>query len=253
MRNKERWAPSKYVYKRGKLVASRDRKEVGISSRLIVDLIAASYDQYLATYARGKLIDLGCGKVPLFEAYRNYAAINICIDWGNSLHGNAHLDAACDLTKDLPFRDSEFDTVILADVLEHIPQPEQIWKEMSRILTDRGRLLISVPFYYPVHEAPHDYFRYTEFALRRLAESWGFTVLVLEPMGGVPAILADVLAKNLLIVPKVGAYPAIILQHLTTLFLNTRLGRKISRVTSAAFPIEYFLVAERVRDRANGL
>ena len=40
MRNKEKWKPSKYIYKKGRLIASRDPKEVGISSRLIADLIA---------------------------------------------------------------------------------------------------------------------------------------------------------------------------------------------------------------------
>lgn len=40
MKQRDAWKPSKYVYKHGKLIASRDSNEVGIASRLITDLIA---------------------------------------------------------------------------------------------------------------------------------------------------------------------------------------------------------------------
>ena len=80
MRNYDIWQPSKYVYRNGKLTASRDEREVGVSSRLIVDLVAGVYDKGLRQYARGKLLDLGCGKVPLFMAYRDYLTHNVCAD-----------------------------------------------------------------------------------------------------------------------------------------------------------------------------
>jgi SAM-dependent methyltransferase len=41
------------------------------------------------------------------------------------------LDFECDLTKPLPFADGEFDTIILSDVLEHVPQPERLWSEIA--------------------------------------------------------------------------------------------------------------------------
>jgi hypothetical protein len=70
MKNKEDWKPSKFVYENGRLIGSRDPSEVSISSRLITDVIANFYDQYLKQYARGRLLDLGCGKVPLYATYR---------------------------------------------------------------------------------------------------------------------------------------------------------------------------------------
>ena len=92
MRNKEKWSPSKYIHKKGKLVASRDRKEVGIGSRLIADLVAELYDRNLKQHAKGKLLDLGCGNVPLYGAYRELVTDNICVDWGNTLHKSEYLD-----------------------------------------------------------------------------------------------------------------------------------------------------------------
>ena len=138
MKNRDKWQPSKYVYKKGKLIASRNRNEVGVGSRLMADLIAQFYDKTLRKYAKGKLLDLGCGKVPLYSAYKEYITDNICVDWEEGSHKNEYIDFECDLTKVLPFKDEEFDTIILSDVLEHIPQPEQLWKEMYRILSING-------------------------------------------------------------------------------------------------------------------
>jgi SAM-dependent methyltransferase len=245
MKNRDKWQPSKYIIKNGKLVASRDKKEVGVGSRLITDLIAGFYDKYLRLYAKGKLLDLGCGKVPLFTAYKDYVTGNICVDWENTKHKNEYLDFECDLTKLLPFEDKEFDTIILSDVLEHIFQPEHLWKEMSRILSINGTVIMNAPFFYCLHERPYDYYRYTEFSLRLFVENAGLSLVRLEPIGGTPEILADIFAKHVQFIPFMGNGLAIAIQYTTELFIKTTLGKKISKATSQAFPLGYFLVAEK--------
>ena len=246
MRNKDLWVPTKYVQRCGKLTASPDRKQVGVGSRVMASLIAACFDAYLRQYARGRLIDLGCGTVPLYAAYEPFITENVCVDWGGTTHSSLYVDQECDLAGDLPFANCDFDTIILSDVLEHIPQPEGLWREMARILAPGGRVLLSVPFLYWVHEAPHDYYRYTEFALRRFAHQVGLKILVLRPLGGAPEVLADVLAKNLLMyLPVVGKWCAAAIQGGTRALVGTRLGRRLSDGTAAAFPIGYFLVAEK--------
>jgi 2-polyprenyl-3-methyl-5-hydroxy-6-metoxy-1,4-benzoquinol methylase len=115
------WKPSKYVRRRGRLMASRDVREVGIGSRLNADLVAAVYDRELRLHARGRLLDLGCGKVPLHDSYKDFVSGSVCVDWANTAHKNPHLDLECDLTQALPFADLEFETILLSDVLEHIP------------------------------------------------------------------------------------------------------------------------------------
>ncbi len=49
-----------------KLKASRDPHEAFFGSWLFGDLIAAWYSQSLPQHARRKVLDLGCGKVPLY-------------------------------------------------------------------------------------------------------------------------------------------------------------------------------------------
>lgn len=245
MKSCDKWQPSKFVYKNGKLIASRDTEEVGVGSRLIADLIAQIYDKNLQQHAKGKLLDLGCGKVPLYHAYKNYITDNICVDWQNSLHKNEFLDFECNLNEILPFENEEFDSIILSDVLEHIPQPELLWKEMSRVLAKGGKIIMNVPFYYWIHEHPYDYYRYTEFALRRFVELSGLKLIQLEPFGGAPEIMADIFAKNVIRVPKIGRLLAILIQSFTGFFIKTKLGGKISEATKYNFPFGYFLVAEK--------
>ena len=246
MRNQDKWTPSKFAFRNGELVASRNPKELGSASRLMANVIASFYGKNIPHHVSGRLIDLGCGKVPLFAAYRNYISENICVDWGETLHKNEYLDHECDLTKELPFRDGEFNTVILSDVLEHLPQPEHIWKEMARILAVGGKALISVPFYYWLHEVPHDYYRYTEYGLRRFAQLHNFKVVLLKPLGGTPEILADILAKHLQYVPLIGNILAIGVQSLTSAFVRTNVGKRLSERTSKLFPFGYFLVVEKI-------
>jgi len=246
MKNHDKWQPSKYIFKKGRLTASRDRKEVGVASRLMADLVAKFYDKTLRQHATGKLLDLGCGKVPLYLAYKEYITDSICVDWENTLHKNEYLDFECDLTKDLPFEDNEFNTIILSDVLEHIPQPENLWKEMFRILSTDGKLILNVPFYYWIHEQPHDYYRYTEFALKRFVDDSGLTLVQLECIGGSPEVFADFLAKHFQFLPLIGTPLAICIQYIIGIFIKTALGKKISDKTSKAFPLGYHLVAKKM-------
>ena len=245
MKSKEIWKPSKYIYHKNKLIASRDRKEVGVGSRLIADLVANAYEENLKKHAKGQLLDLGCGHVPLYAAYKNYITKNICVDWENTAHKNVYLDFVCDITKPLPFSDEEFDTIILSDVLEHIAEPELLLKELARILSPGGKVLINVPFYYWLHEQPHDYYRYTEFALKRFINQVNLKLIYLNPIGGAPEVLADIVSKNFLNLRIIGRPLAIFTQWIAMMFIKTKFGARQSTKTASSFPFGYFLIAEK--------
>ena len=246
MRNKNKWKPTKYVYKKGKLRSSKDYREVGVSSRLITDLIAEVYDVKLKKHFKGKILDLGCGKAPLYELYKGYTSEVICTDWQKSLHDNEFIDKITDLNKNLDFKDSEFDTVLLSDVLEHILYPHNLLKEIYRILKPDGCLIMNVPFFYWLHEEPFDYFRYTKFALAYLTINSGLRVLELRAYGGVLEVLADLISKIVIIIPFVGKIISTFIQKVTWIFLKTKFGERISKKTSEKFPLGYYMVAQKV-------
>jgi SAM-dependent methyltransferase len=241
MKHPERWQPSKFVTRRGALSVSHDPVQLGVSSRLAAHLVAQCYDRYLGQHARGRLLDLGCGKVPLYAAYRAFVGDVICVDWEDS----EHIDLCVDLCAALPFADEEFNTIVLSDVLEHVPTPESLWREMSRVLSPRGKIIVNVPFYYWLHGQPHDYYRYTEFALNRFVREAGLTMVTLERLGGAPEIVVDILAKHLVRIPGAGVPLAIAAQSLCLLGRRSRLWGRLFDRTGPEFPFGYFLIAEK--------
>ena len=245
MKNSERWLPTKFEFRNGKLRHSRKTQYVKIESRLVVDSVAKLYEKYLPVYAKDNLLDLGCGNVPLYGLYSSISPDPTCVDWGSSQHENIHLDVEADLSKPLEFNDNTFNTVILSDVLEHIPEPEKLIKEVYRILKKDGRLIMNVPFYYWLHEQPHDFYRYTNFALERFSINAGFTIELLETTGGAPEILADIIAKNIASIPFLGGLLARFIQSTVGFIVNTKWGRRISKKTSKNFPLGYFMVTQK--------
>ena len=83
-----------------------------------------------------------------------------------------------------PWTTRRFDHVVLTQVLEHVPEPARVLAELHRVLKPGGTLWLTAPFFYAEHERPYDFFRYTQFGLRRLLESAGFEVLEVEWMEG---------------------------------------------------------------------
>jgi SAM-dependent methyltransferase len=249
MRNAVEWQPTKFVSKRGRLQATHDTQQLHVASRLMAELIAAAYDQALKVHATGRLLDMGCGKVPLYEGYRPYVSEIQCIDWPSSPHGCEFLDKVCDLADHIPYPDESFDTIILSDVLEHLPEPMHCWREMNRLLAPAGKVLLNAPFYYQVHEAPHDFYRYTEFALRRFADESGFAVLELRNLGGAAETYADLTSKLLASV-KLG-WVAAALQSAASAFSKSRWGVRLSERTGERFPLAYFMIAQKVEPCPN--
>jgi SAM-dependent methyltransferase len=221
-------------------VGSRDPAELNVSSRLAADVVAEIYQQQLPKHARGRLLDLGCGKVPLFALYRPFVSDIVCVDW----HDSEHIDFVADLTDKLPFDDGEFDTIVLSDVLEHIAAPDRLWREMARVLKHGGRIILNVPFFYWVHEQPHDYYRYTEFALARFVRESGLRLLLLVRTGGSLEVVTDIVSKHVVAAP-LGKTAASMAQAAVAVVRRTRLGMLLSERTSRNFPFGYFLVAQK--------
>ena len=241
MRNETIWRPTKYVQRGGRWRTSLDTKEVGVGSRLISDAVAKRYAEHLASCAHGRLLDLGCGKAPLYGVYRSLVTNVTCCDWADDVH----VDVVSDLAQPLPFADGAFDTIILSDVLEHAPDPALVWREMSRVLSPGGHIVMNVPFFYWLHAHPHDYYRFTEFALARFSTVNGLKVLRLEPIGGVLEVWADLHAKLMARIPIAGAPLAAMLQIVIGLWGRCRWGKHIAKVSARHFPLGYFVIAQK--------
>src|SRR5688572_20487547 len=106
MKTSSDWKPSKFIKdKNGRLIASRDKQEVYPASRFLADLTATWYDKNLKKYARGRLLDLGCGQAPLYGVYAPLVDDVVLADWEKSQYTNKQVDVRCDITKPLSFED----------------------------------------------------------------------------------------------------------------------------------------------------
>jgi SAM-dependent methyltransferase len=91
-----------------------------------------------------------------------------------------------DFEKPFPLPDQSFDSVLCINVLEHVYHYQRVVSEIHRILKPGGTLYLSVPFFFNIHGSPHDYFRYTEQALRRILTEAGFREVEVVVVGEGP-------------------------------------------------------------------
>jgi SAM-dependent methyltransferase len=242
MKNKELWKATKFILKENHFDISDDPSYVPLSSRFIGSIQAEVYQKIIKESAKGLLLDLGCGNVPLYEMYKNYIIDNICVDWGKSYNEDLHIDYEVDLNSDrLPFESETFETILLTDVLEHIMCPDKLMAEVSRLLKPNGNVILTVPFLYWLHEIPHDYYRYTEYGLRYFCEKNNLTVTTLEAYGGAPEVVLDMFAKNS---AKSKIFSSLLFKF-SKFFIKTKIGGHLSAKTSRYFPIGYCLVARK--------
>lgn len=77
-----------------------------------------------------------------------------------------------------------YDAVVLTQVLEHVPNPELVLRELARVTRPGGKLLLSVPMTCPLHGEPWHFFNFTHHGLARLAAASGWRVAECEKVGG---------------------------------------------------------------------
>lgn len=130
-----------------------------------------------------RVLDLGCGdgRYAGVVAAKGYTVI------GLDRRGTARQligDAS-----DLPFRDAVFEGILCTEVIEHLPDIDRALADAVRVLAPSGWLMLSCPFMYPLHEAPYDYTRLTEFGLQNLLGRHRIQVIQIARRGDLIALL----------------------------------------------------------------
>lgn len=140
--------------------------------------------KWVARYSNGRVLDIGCAD-RWIQLHLPGSCQYIGLDYpatGGQLYG-AHPDVFADASR-LPFQNESIDTVVMLEVLEHLRQPREALLEIARVVRREGRVLLSMPFLYPIHDAPHDYQRYTPHGLKRELDYAGLSIDSLRPAMG---------------------------------------------------------------------
>jgi SAM-dependent methyltransferase len=163
----------------------------------------------------------------------------------------------CDLAQ-IPVEDNRFDAVILSQVMEHLPDPLTVLKELHRVLKPGGMLFYSGPLWYEEHEQPYDFYRYTQFALRHLFAKAAFEIEDLRWLEGYLATVTRQLRRMASALPlSFSAYggglfgvPIYILGvvfKICARFLAYAFAHAASRAryTGKGYPINYLAIVRR--------
>src|SRR5260221_3207042 len=94
-----------------------------------------------------RVLDLGCGRGGVMELlWREVRrAVGVDPDLASLREHRAGLLLVCARGEALPFEKASFDAVIGLWLLEHLPQPEVVLREIGPVLAPAGRFLFLTP------------------------------------------------------------------------------------------------------------
>jgi SAM-dependent methyltransferase len=125
---------------------------------MLKKIVRPKVEAFLKQHASNvRVLDVGASSVRYRELFPNKISLDLFAENHPDVVGDAHA---------LPFADEAFPMVMCVEVLEHVLDPRQVARELSRVLAPGGKLILTTRFMYPLHEAPHDNWRFTEFVLR---------------------------------------------------------------------------------------
>jgi len=141
-------------------------------------------------YAKGKLLDIGCGNKPYEVWCREFVTEYIGCD---IVQSSANKVDVLSQANQIPLEMESFDTILSTQAIEHIEDYQGMLNEAYRLLKPNGYFILSGPMYWYLHEEPYDFFRFTKHGFKYVLEKAGFEVCEIVSNGGAWATLGQVL------------------------------------------------------------
>lgn len=133
---------------------------------------------------KGVVLDIGCRDKPFYSIFKERVNRYIGIDIDFNTKWRDKIDCLAD-GRNLPFRKNSLDNVISSYALGDNEEPQELMAEISRVLKKDGYLFLMESQWWPLHDEPFDYWRFTKYSLRYLAERHSLKVIKIEPIGGI--------------------------------------------------------------------
>ena len=143
-----------------------------------------------ATKPHARLLDAGAGPCPY-----KYLFIHAHYEATDFIDPHGLLNFTCSLDK-IPRKAGTYDVVLLTEVLEHVEYPQKVINEINRILKKGGKLFLTTPQQYMLHQKPYNFYYFTRYGLESLLKNAGFKSYSIRSMGGYFWTLGDLIKFN---------------------------------------------------------
>lgn len=175
---------SKIDYRLSKNAFSRPQEQVRLIVKKLRDVTSGKLNM---------LVDVGGGWPPQYKPLlapltKKYLNLEIKRGPGADIIGSVY---------DIPLSKSSVDLVTLFMVMEHLNEPKDALREVSRVLKKGGYLAITTVQYWHTHNHPSDYLRYTKAGLEYYCKEAGLEVVDIWSMGGPFLVVFHAIELNL--------------------------------------------------------
>jgi SAM-dependent methyltransferase len=168
----------------------------------IVPLLRRHIENGIARYAApappgARALDVGCGRQPFRGSLDGLGYSYTGLDVDQNLEGS--VDVICAIDEPLPAGVLDlgtFEFVLCTEVLEHVADWDMAFRNLAALMSPRGRLLVTCPHFFYLHEEPYDFWRPTPHALRYFGTRAGLQVLSARAVGDAWDILGTLLASS---------------------------------------------------------
>jgi len=159
------------------------RKFFEKKSRIHYNLIL--HDRWKKFAKSKNILDAGCGKcefISLNPYNKKIYGIDINLDAIKIGSERGFKVKYADVTRNIPFKDNTFDSIIFSHVLEHLESPVNTINEFKRVLKNKGKIMIIVPnlSFKRFHDDYTHKKLYTKLSLYRLLRDFEFEDIKIE-------------------------------------------------------------------------
>ena len=205
----------------------------GIKSRYTIHRILMGSKLSDFNFTPGYTLDISSEKYVSYEK-----------DWNIELKNliNIDIEGKPNILADinnLPFKNNTISNFGCFNVLELLQFPKVAVREIHRVLNKTGYLVGYVPFLYPIHNQPVDYWRFSNQALYQILSIGGFENIIIEPLGGRFIVMYDIiLPKKLFFIRFILSLLSIGLNMLYEMFHSKDYNKEM-------YPSGYFFYAKK--------
>jgi SAM-dependent methyltransferase len=180
---------------------SYESKNLGYSERFIVPILEERIQfllhQFMETdFPNSAVLDIGCGGQPLRQTLEKMNYIYLGLDTQQNSDNSVDFVVPID-SETLPSELSSYDikAIISTEVMEHVVDWDSAFRNMSYVLSPKGKILLTCPHFYNLHEEPYDFWRATPYAIQHFAQKYGFEVIHFEKAGDAWDVLGTLLGS----------------------------------------------------------